>query len=72
MKMLAHRHLEDPNVEYYKCGEIVIESARSLPVQIDGEPFTMTPVSIRTVPSSLKVIVPKTAPSNLFITPTLP
>jgi diacylglycerol kinase (ATP) len=66
VKMLAHRHLEDPNVEYYKCCEIVVESARSLPVHIDGEPFTMTPVSIHTVPSSLKVIVPKTAPANLF------
>ena len=66
MKMLTHRHLQDPNVEYYKCQEIVIESARSLPVQVDGEPFATTPVSIHTVPSSLKVIVPKTAPANLF------
>jgi len=66
MNVLAHRHLQDPNVEYHQCREIVIESARSLPVQVDGEPFTMTPVSIHTVPSSLKVIVPKTAPANLF------
>jgi diacylglycerol kinase (ATP) len=66
MKVLAHRHLQDPNVEYHQCCEIVIESARSLPVHIDGEPFTTTPVTIHTVPSSLKVIVPKTAPANLF------
>jgi len=66
MKVLAHRHLQAPNVEYYQCREIVVESARSLPVHVDGEPFTMTPVSIHTVPSSLKVIVPKTAPANLF------
>jgi diacylglycerol kinase (ATP) len=72
MKMLTHRHLQDPNVEYYKCCEIVIESARSLPVHIDGEPFTMTPVSIHVVPSSLKVIVPKTAPANLFSPITFP
>jgi diacylglycerol kinase (ATP) len=71
MKMLTHRHLQDPRVEYYQCREIVVESAHSLPVHVDGEPFTMTPVSIRTVPSSLKVIVPKTAPSNLFIPPTV-
>jgi len=69
VKLLSHRHLQDPTVEYYQCHEIVIESARSLPVHIDGEPFTMTPVSIRTVPSSLKVIVPKTAPANLFSPP---
>jgi len=66
MKVLAHRHLQDPQVEYYQCREIVIESAHSLPVHVDGEPFTRTPVAIHTVPSSLKVIVPKTVPANLF------
>jgi len=66
MKVLSHRHLQDPTVEYYQCREIVVESARSLPVHVDGEPFTKTPVVIHTVPSSLKVIVPKTAPANLF------
>ena len=66
MKVLAHRHLQDPQVEYYQCREIIVESARSLPVQIDGETFTTTPVAIHTVPSSLKVIVPKTVPANLF------
>jgi len=66
MKVLSHRHLQDPKVEYYQCREIVVESVRSLPVQVDGEPFTRTPVAIRTVPSSLKVIVPKIVPGNLF------
>jgi diacylglycerol kinase (ATP) len=66
MKVLTHRHLQDPKVEYYQCHEIVVESAHSLPVHVDGEPFTMTPVAIHTVPSSLKVIVPKTVPANLF------
>jgi diacylglycerol kinase (ATP) len=66
VKVLAHRHLQDPQVEYYQCREIVVESAHSLPVQIDGEPFTRTPAAIHTVPSSLKVIVPKTVPANLF------
>jgi YegS/Rv2252/BmrU family lipid kinase len=66
MKVLAHKHLQDPQVEYYQCREIVIESAHSLPVHVDGEPFTRTPVAIHTVPSSLKVIVPKIVPANLF------
>ena len=66
MKVLAHRHLQDPQVEYYQCREIAVESARSLPVHVDGEPFTTTPVAIHTVASSLKVIVPKTVPANLF------
>jgi diacylglycerol kinase (ATP) len=66
MKMLTHRHLQDPKVEYYQCREIVVESAHSLPVHVDGEPFTRTPITIHTVPSSLKVIVPKIVPANLF------
>ncbi len=68
-KVLAHKHLQDPNVQYYQCREIVIESARSLPVHTDGEPFTTTPVTIHTIASSLKVIVPKTARPNLFVRP---
>jgi diacylglycerol kinase family enzyme len=68
-KLLVHKHLEDPTVEYCQCHEIVIESAHPLPVQIDGEPFTTTPVTIHTVPSSLKVIVSKNAPASLFSQP---
>jgi diacylglycerol kinase (ATP) len=66
VKVLSHRHLQDPEVEYHQCREIVVESARSLPVHVDGEPFTRTPVAIYTVPSSLKVMVPKILPANLF------
>jgi len=66
MNVLSHRHLQDPKIEYYQCSEIVVESACSLPVHMDGDPFTKTPVAIRTIPSSLKVIVPKTVPGNLF------
>jgi diacylglycerol kinase (ATP) len=66
MNVLSHRHLQDPKIEYYQCSEIVVESACSLPVHIDGNPFTKTPVTIHTVPSSLKVIVPKIVPGNLF------
>jgi diacylglycerol kinase (ATP) len=66
MNVLSHRHLQDPKVEYYQCSEIVIESTCSLPVHVDGESFTKTPVTIRTVPSSLKVLVPEIVPGNLF------
>ena len=66
LKVLSRQHLRDPKIEYYQCGEIVIEAARVLPVHVDGEPFTETPVTIRSVPSALKVIVPKKTPGNLF------
>jgi len=66
IKVLSQRHLQDPQTESYQCSEIVIESAIPLPVHVDGDPFTRTPVTIRTVPSALKVIVPKVVPGNLF------
>ena len=69
MKVLSHRHLKDPKVEYYQCREIGIEAERPLPVHVDGDPFTSTPVTIRAVPSSLRVIVPMIAPSSLFAPP---
>jgi diacylglycerol kinase (ATP) len=70
MKVLTHRHLQDPKVEYYQCREIVVESVHSLPVHVDGEPFARTPVTIHTVPLSLQAIVPKIVPANLFGPPT--
>jgi diacylglycerol kinase family enzyme len=66
MKVLTQRHLKDPNIEYRQCNEIIIEPENSLPVQVDGDPFIKTPVTIRTIPSSLKVIVPGIVPANLF------
>ncbi|MBM2824451.1 MAG: Diacylglycerol kinase family lipid kinase [Dehalococcoidales bacterium] len=66
LKVLSHQHLGDSKIEYYQCSEIVVESAYAMPVHLDGEPFTKTPVTIRTVPSALNVIVPKKAPENLF------
>jgi diacylglycerol kinase (ATP) len=65
-KVFTRRHLKDPQVEYYQCRELVIESAHPLPVHVDGEPFAKTPVTIHTVPSSLKVIVPRTTRAKLF------
>ena len=69
MKILARRHLHDPKVEYYQCREAVVEALHPLPVHADGDPLTETPVTIRTVPSSLKLIVPHRVPTNLFRPP---
>lgn len=66
MKILTHRHLSDPKVNYYQCREIVVESAPPLPVHVDGDAFSTTPVTIHAVPSALKVIVPRRLPANLF------
>ncbi len=66
MKVLAHRHLTDPKVEYHQCREVLVESSRQLPVHVDAEPYATTPVAIKAVPSSLKVILPEKLPGELF------
>jgi diacylglycerol kinase family enzyme len=66
MKILSHQHLQDPKIEYHQSSEIIVESADSLPMHVDGEPFAKTPVSIHSVPSALKVIVPQNASASLF------
>lgn len=65
-KIMSRRHLHDPKVEYYQCREAVVEASRPLPVHVDGEPFAETPVTIRTVPSALRLIVPHRVPTKLF------
>lgn len=66
LKVLTRKHLKDSKVEYYRCAQLAIESARPLPVHTDGDPFMETPVTVRVVPSALKVIVPTDAPSHLL------
>lgn len=66
LKVLSRQHLHDPEIEYYQCHEIVVESTRPLPVHADDETFTRTPVTLRTVPRALQVIVPQDVPKSLF------
>jgi len=66
LEVLSHRHLQDAKMEYYQCSEITVESTRPLPVHLDGDLFTRTPVSIRTLPSALKVVVPEVLPAGLL------
>lgn len=66
LEVLSRRHLQDAKVEYYQCSEITVESTCPLPVHLDGDLFTRTPVSIRTLPSALKVIVPERLPAGIL------
>lgn len=69
LQVLSRRHLQDPEIEYYQCRHLVVESARPMPVHADDEPFTETPVTARVLPQSLRVIVPQSAPDELFTPP---
>ena len=56
--MMAHRHLSDPRVRYYRAKRVRVESAPAMPGQIDGEAFDDTPAEIELKPKALQFIVP--------------
>ncbi|MGD9100399.1 MAG: diacylglycerol kinase family lipid kinase [Anaerolineae bacterium] len=64
--VFTHRHLRDPAVLHYQGRQVAIYTAEPFPVQMDGEPVGMTPVSLEVVPRALRVLVPKAASANRF------
>jgi diacylglycerol kinase (ATP) len=65
-RVAARQHVDDPSVEYYQCADIVVESSLPLPVHVDDEPFSETPVSIQVAPRALRAILPRDVPTTLF------
>jgi diacylglycerol kinase (ATP) len=70
LKVVARQHVEDATIEYYQCKELVVEASDALPVHVDDEPFTSTPVAVSAVPGALRAIIPRDAPRSLFATRT--
>lgn len=67
LSVLARRHRRDPQIIHHTARQVVVETARPLPVQVDGEPIGTTPIRFDVVPGALKVLVPPTAPDTLFV-----
>lgn len=55
---LLGQHLRDEEIEYRKARAITIETDPPVPVQLDGDTVTCTPVTIEVVPQELRVIAP--------------
>ncbi|MFQ5594337.1 MAG: diacylglycerol/lipid kinase family protein, partial [Anaerolineae bacterium] len=66
ISVLTRRHRRDPNVAAYDIRHMTIETAEPLQVQVDGEPFGTTPISLEVVPRALKILVPPDVPQVLF------
>ena len=58
LAVLAHRHLRDPRVRYYRGKQLILESDPPIQGQVDGDTFGMTPLTISIVPCALSVFVP--------------
>lgn len=65
-RLFTGRHLEDPRVIQRRAREVTVWTEQPMAVQADGEPLGTTPVSVRVVPRSLRVLVPPQAPPDLF------
>ncbi len=65
-QLFVGRHLQNPQVVQRTARQVTIWTETPMAVQADGEPLGTTPVGIRVVPRSLRVMVPAHAPSTLF------
>ena len=54
------RHIDHPNVLYFRTRAITITADPPVTVQLDGDPAGSSPVDISVWPGALSVIVPKT------------
>ena len=66
-KVAARTHVDDSEIDYYQAREVTVESSVPLPVHVDDEPFTVTPISISVLARALRVIVPQNVPKELFV-----
>jgi diacylglycerol kinase (ATP) len=69
LTMLSRRCLQDPKIVHRQARHIEVRTEHSVPVQVDGDPIDTTPVTLTAVPRALQVLVPHSAPPELF-TPT--
>jgi YegS/Rv2252/BmrU family lipid kinase len=64
--LTLRRHVQDPDFYLYRTKRLCLSTHERLPVHVDGEPVGTTPVEIEVVPRALTVIVPQSAPAQLF------
>ena len=51
-------HVRQPEVEVLRCRELRISAERSFEMYADGDPIASLPVTVRALPSAIKVLVP--------------
>jgi len=67
VKMASRRCLQDPQIVHRQARHIEVFTEWAIPVQVDGDPIGTTPVTIQVVPRALRVLVPPSAPTGLFV-----
>ncbi|HHS96597.1 MAG TPA: diacylglycerol kinase family lipid kinase [Chloroflexi bacterium] len=67
VRAFSGKPLQDPRTVYRQVRRITVDTEIPISVQVDGDPLGTTPVAIRVVPRSLRVMVPPQAPADLFV-----
>ena len=66
MTMLSRRCLQDPKIVHRQARHIQVLTQWAIPAQVDGDSIGTTPVTLNVVPQALRVLVPPSAPRELF------
>ena len=59
LEVLTGRHIERGNVQYWKTAGVILRSDKPVPVQLDGDEWTRTPIEITVLPAALRVLSPQ-------------
>jgi hypothetical protein len=62
---LRRRYSLDTEIEYYRARHITITARPSLPVQVDGDTFGKTPITLEVMPGALQALMPSRLPDEL-------
>lgn len=71
MRAALRRPSLGPGARYERVRTLHLDAATPLPVQVDGELIGYLPMTFVVMPRALTVVVPRGAPSDLFIHPPL-
>jgi diacylglycerol kinase (ATP) len=58
INIILRRHTMDPEVEFLRGRQVHVQSRPRLPVHVDAEPISFTPMTFTVLPGALNVIVP--------------
>jgi len=65
--VLLRRHMSDPRVRYHQARRVEFYTSSPMPVQVDGDPFGTTPLTVTVVPQSLSLLIPPNLATDRFV-----
>jgi len=66
LRALRGQHLKDPNTVLLRGRQVTVVTDPPTPVQMDGDPAAPTPLECIVKPGALRILVPDSAPTDLF------